>query len=42
MKIGTTKEIKNHEYRVGITPDNASAFVADSLGYTYTDIESII
>ena len=29
MIIGTTKEIKNHEYRVGITPDNAAAFVAD-------------
>ena len=29
MIIGTTKEIKNHEYRVGMTPDNAAAFVAD-------------
>jgi len=29
MIIGTTKELKNHEYRVGITPDNAAAFVAD-------------
>ncbi|MBE7042096.1 MAG: alanine dehydrogenase [Ruminococcaceae bacterium] len=29
MKIGTTKELKNHEYRVGMTPDNAAAFVAD-------------
>ncbi len=29
MKIGTTKELKNHEYRVGITPDNAAAFIAD-------------
>ncbi len=29
MKIGTTKELKNHEYRVGFTPDNAAAFVAD-------------
>lgn len=28
MIIGTTKELKNHEYRVGITPDNAAAFVA--------------
>ena len=28
MKIGTTKELKNHEYRVGLTPDNVSAFVA--------------
>lgn len=29
MVIGTTKEIKNHEYRVGLIPDNAAAFVAD-------------
>ncbi len=28
MKIGTTRELKNHEYRVGLTPDNVSAFVA--------------
>ena len=28
MRIGTTKELKNHEYRVGLTPDNVSAFVA--------------
>ena len=28
MIIGTTKELKNHEYRVGITPDNAAAYVA--------------
>ena len=29
MKIGTTKELKNHEYRVGFTPDNGMGFVAD-------------
>lgn len=29
MKIGTTKELKNHEYRVGITPDNVAVFVKD-------------
>lgn len=29
MKIGTTKELKNHEYRVGITPDNVLSFIAD-------------
>lgn len=29
MIIGTTKELKNHEYRVGITPDNAKGFVKD-------------
>ena len=28
MIIGTTKELKNHEYRVGLTPDSVSAFVA--------------
>lgn len=27
MIIGTTKELKNHEYRVGITPDTATAFI---------------
>ena len=29
MKIGTTKELKNHEYRVGLTPDNAAVLVND-------------
>ncbi len=28
MIIGTTKELKNHEYRVGLTPDNVSAYTA--------------
>ena len=28
MKVGTTKELKNHEYRVGLTPDNVLAYVA--------------
>jgi alanine dehydrogenase len=27
MKIGTVKELKNHEYRVGLTPDNALSFI---------------
>ena len=27
MIIGTTKELKNHEYRVGLTPDNVLSFV---------------
>lgn len=27
MIIGTTKELKNHEYRVGLTPDNVSAYI---------------
>ena len=27
MRIGTTKELKNHEYRVGLTPDNVLAYV---------------
>ena len=27
MKIGTVKELKNHEYRVGLTPDNVMAYV---------------
>lgn len=29
MIIGTTKELKNHEYRVGLTPDNVGALVAE-------------
>ena len=29
MKVGTVKEIKNQEYRVGLTPDNVKAYVAD-------------
>ncbi|MBQ4623326.1 MAG: alanine dehydrogenase, partial [Clostridia bacterium] len=28
MIIGTTRELKNHEYRVGLTPDNVMAYVA--------------
>lgn len=32
MIIGTTKELKNHEYRVGLTPDNVMAYV--SMGHT--------
>lgn len=27
MRIGTTKELKNHEYRVGLTPDNVMSYV---------------
>ena len=28
MKVGCVKEIKNNEFRVGMTPDNAAAYVA--------------
>ena len=28
MIIGTPKEIKNHEYRVGLTPESARELVA--------------
>lgn len=28
MKVGCVKEIKKHEYRVGLTPDNVAAYVA--------------
>ncbi len=28
MLIGTPKEIKNHEYRVGLTPESAAELVA--------------
>lgn len=29
MIIGCTKELKNHEYRVGLTPDNVTAYVSN-------------
>ena len=29
MIIGCTKELKNHEYRVGLTPDNALSLIRD-------------
>ncbi|MEO1019324.1 MAG: alanine dehydrogenase, partial [Pseudomonadota bacterium] len=29
MKIGVPKEIKNHEYRVGLTPESVRALVDD-------------
>ncbi len=28
MKIGTTRELKNHEYRVGLTPDNVVSYIS--------------
>jgi alanine dehydrogenase len=28
MKIGCIKEIKNNEFRVGLTPDNVRSYVA--------------
>ena len=28
MKIGCVKEIKNNEFRVGMTPDNVRAYVS--------------
>ena len=28
MKVGCVKEIKNNEFRVGLTPDNVKAYVA--------------
>lgn len=27
MHIGTPKEVKNHEYRVGLTPESAAELV---------------
>ena len=27
MKIGSVKEIKKYEYRVGLTPDNVKSYV---------------
>jgi alanine dehydrogenase len=28
MKIGCVREIKNNEYRVGLTPDNVKSYIA--------------
>ena len=28
MKIGSVKEIKKYEYRIGLTPDNVKSYVA--------------
>ena len=49
MRIGTVKELKNHEYRVGITPDNVLTFVkaghevyiesGSGVGASFTDEE---
>lgn len=51
MKIGCPKELKNHEYRVGLTPDNVGAYVRNGhevfiekgagLGAGFTDEEYI-
>ena len=51
MIIGTTKELKNHEYRVGLTPDSVTSFVSAGhtvyvekgagLGAGFTDAEYI-
>ena len=51
MIIGCTKELKNHEYRVGLTPDNVLAYVNNGhtvymekdagLGAGFTDEEYI-
>lgn len=51
MIIGTVKEIKNHEYRVGLTPDNVSEYVNNGhivlvetnagVGANYTDEDYI-
>ncbi len=39
MIVGTTKELKNHEYRVGLTPDNVADYVAH--GHTvYVETEA--
>ena len=32
MRVGVPKEIKNHEYRVGLTPESVSEFVAHGHG----------
>lgn len=53
MIIGTTKELKNHEYRVGLTPDCAAVLVshghlctnrnvAESLQLDYVPVTQVI
>ena len=34
MKVGCVKEIKNNEFRVGMTPDNVKSYVNACLLYT--------
>ncbi|MBO4218051.1 MAG: alanine dehydrogenase, partial [Erysipelotrichaceae bacterium] len=29
MRVGCVREIKNNEFRVGLTPDNVAAYVHD-------------
>ena len=29
MRVGTVREIKNHEYRIGLTPESARKLVID-------------
>ena len=29
MRIGCAKEIKNNEFRVGLTPDNVKAYISN-------------
>ena len=41
MIIGTTKELKNHEYRVGLTPDCVSALKAHG-HEIYVDTTAVI
>ncbi len=31
MKVGIPKEVKDHEYRVGLTPDAVKIFIQSSL-----------
>ena len=51
MIIGTVREIKNHEYRVGLTPDNVKDYIRNGhqvivetnagLGANFTDQDYI-
>ena len=34
MKVGCVKEIKNNEFRVGMTPDNVKSYVAAAMRFT--------
>ena len=44
MKIGCVKEIKNNEFRVGLTPDNVKTYLKNAL-YEYgrtDDVEMLL
>lgn len=41
MKIGCVKEIKNNEFRVGLTPDNVKAYPSLWRGIHNAQVEKV-